>query len=417
MDAMRDVLTSPAVRFAGAVDLERHPGGGVQPWRLTVRDRELFRATATEPGVIGMASMPSGVRLCLRIDTRTVRLRARPLLSSMHYDYDVVVDGRLAATKVVPPQKPINPKNIVEYRAMQAKLEPATGSHEVEFSGLPGSGMRSVEIWLSNVGPQAIEALEVDDGARVEPLADDRPVWVTHGSSITHSMGLDSLGMPGFPRGSGSAHSPSRTWPATAARLANVNLISLGYGGQCVLDPMVARMIAGLPRVDALSLKLGINVHNVASHGARSFAQAALGFLLTIRDAHPTVPIAVIGAIHGDWRERITHSALVLAPDREEPDPRFPTLPQMRGELQRVVALLRGRGDARIRYVDGERAFGAADMAAGLAPDRLHPNGDGYELMGRRFASLLFGADGALLPGRVPAPPAAGAPPAAASRL
>ena len=34
-------------------------------------------------------------------------------------------------------------------------------------------------------------------------------------------------------------------------------------------------------------------------------------------------------------------------------------------------------------------------------PDGLHPDGDGYETLGRRFAKAEFGAAGRLLPGRV----------------
>jgi len=38
-----------------------------------------------------------------------------------------------------------------------------------------------------------------------------------------------------------------------------------------------------------------------------------------------------------------------------------------------------------------------------MLPDLLHPNGDGYEIMGWRFAQLEFGPAGRLLPGRVAA--------------
>ena len=73
----------------------------------------------------------------------------------------------------------------------------------------------------------------------------------------------------------------------------------------------------------------------------------------------------------------------------------------MRGELSRVVALLQRRGDRHIQYLDGRELFGAADMEQGLMPDELHPCGEGYELMGQRFAQAAFGPDGKLLPGRV----------------
>ena len=55
---------------------------------------------------------------------------------------------------------------------------------------------------------------------------------------------------------------------------------SLGFGGQCVLDQSVARMIRDSPGpVGCISLKLGINVHNQGCMGLRSFGPAALGFI------------------------------------------------------------------------------------------------------------------------------------------
>jgi lysophospholipase L1-like esterase len=73
----------------------------------------------------------------------------------------------------------------------------------------------------------------------------------------------------------------------------------------------------------------------------------------------------------------------------------------MRDILQQVVALFQARGDANLHYISGLELFTKADMDAGLAPDQLHPNGSGYELMGARFAPLAFGPRGKLLPGRV----------------
>ena len=67
-----------------------------------------------------------------------------------------------------------------------------------------------------------------------------------------------------------------------------------------------------------------------------------------------------------------------LVGDRDEADPRFPTLRQMRTELSRVVELLRSRGDDSLHYLSGLELFNESDMEARLAPDNLHPNGDGY---------------------------------------
>ena len=70
--------------------------------------------------------------------------------------------------------------------------------------------------------------LEVAAGASVAPpIKDVRPRLIAYGSSITHGIGGAD---------NGCAHGPVRTWPGTAARLANVNLLNLGVGGQCHFD-------------------------------------------------------------------------------------------------------------------------------------------------------------------------------------
>ena len=120
-----------------------------------------------------------------------------------------------------------------------------------------------------------------------------------------------------------------------------------------------------------------------------------------MRDGHPTTPLLIVSPIFGAWRETMSHSRLVLVPDRETTDPRFPTLEQMRAELRRVVELLRARGDEHIHYLCGKELFDAPDMAAGMMPDQLHPNGEGYVLMGERFAAKAFGPAGLLLPTRL----------------
>lgn len=267
----------------------------------------------------------------------------------------------------------------------------------MEFADLPAGGDHVLELWLSNCGPQRIRTLEIEAGANCAVVRDTRPRWITHGSSITHSKGLDANQFPGLAYGTGSAHSPSRTWPATAAKLADVNLLSLGFGGQCHMDQMMARQIRDTP-ADCISLKFGINVHTMGSMVKRAFAQAALGFIQTVREGHPTTPLLLVSPIYGHHREEKTQSTVPFLPLQGNPDARFPTLRDMRAELKRLVEILQSRRDSNIKYLDGLELFGEAE--GGMMPDRLHPNGDGYELIGRRFAALAFGPEGKLLPGK-----------------
>ena len=76
-----------------------------------------------------------------------------------------------------------------------------------------------------------------------------------------------------------------------------------------MLDQSVARMIRDLSRttrLDCITLKLGINVHNQGCMGVRSFAQAAQGFIQTVRDGHPGVPLLIVSPIFGAWREDLS---------------------------------------------------------------------------------------------------------------
>ena len=111
---------------------------------------------------------------------------------------------------------------VQEWSALDA--QPLT----VEFDGIAAAGAERLELWLPHRATVTILSLEVAAGAVVAPVKDLRPRWITHGSSITHCA---------------EAHSPARTWPATAARLADVRLYSLGFGGQCHFDQAVARVI------------------------------------------------------------------------------------------------------------------------------------------------------------------------------
>src|SRR5690606_19609543 len=124
-------------------------------------------------------------------------------------------------------------------------------------------------------------ALRAD--APVTPSAGEQGAarWVHHGSSISHG---------------GNADSPTGTWVAVAARQAGLDLMNLGFSGNAVLDPYVARTIRDQP-ADLISLKLGINVVNHDSMRRRAFAPAVEGFLDTIRDGHPTTPLVLISPI------------------------------------------------------------------------------------------------------------------------
>lgn len=196
------------------------------------------------------------------------------------------------------------------------------------FSGL-SRGQKRVELWLPHVGICKIVSVAIPSTAQASRFVDTRPRWTTYGSSISHC---------------GEAYSPARTWPATCARLADLNLYCLGFGGNCNLDPMVARAIRDHP-ADCINLKLGINM--MASHNKRTFIPSVIGFIATIRDGQPTTPIVVTSPIFSTPRETKVAEVFQTTPDDFQSNHAF-TLSQFREALADMVRVLRERGDSNI---------------------------------------------------------------------
>jgi hypothetical protein len=333
---MRELpLRDDAVSFEGAVSLETREAG-LRPWRLLHERLELHPNTLAQK-----AGMPAGVRVALVSDTSALEVSLTGA-GEAPFDpasrFDLVVDDVLFATQAV-------------------------GEGTLRFEGLP-AGRKRLELYLNQKTPVLVTRVAVDAEAAAERCTEERPRWITYGSSITQCA---------------AAHSPARTWPATAAREAGVHLTCLGFGGQCHLDPIMARTIQTLP-ADFINLKLGINVCGMGSMNARTFAQAAMGFIWTVRDAHPDIPILVVSPIYAPNRETAENAVGM-------------TVEKMRADLADVVEKLRGRGDCNLHYLSGLSLLGPEDDPQRL-PDKVHPDGEGYEMIGRRFAERAFGAEG-----------------------
>ena len=322
--------------WTGAVSLQQGPGW-VMPWRLPFDDLALFPPEALQM----CASMPAGVRLRFASDAEALVFRTEPILSAGNLD--LYADGMLTAT--IPFEE---------------------GDTEVGFENLP-SGMKTLELWLHQATPFRLRGIQLPAGSRLERVEDARPKWITYGSSISHC---------------GAAGSPSFTWPGVVARTKGLNLTSLGFGGQCHADPMIARLIRDLP-ADLVSVKIGINIYGASSLSVRSFLPAVLGTLAIIREGHPDVPLVVCSPI---WSP----------PHESTPNAAGMTLQMMREEVAKAVETLQQRGDSQVFYVDGLKLFGP-DLKEHL-PDDVHPNAEGYRLLGERFVREVFDTIGIQLP-------------------
>ena len=384
-------ITTPitADLLRGALELERTEHG-VLPHRLPAR----ARAQCSDPQLAMVESQPSGVRLVLRTRATAVELDA--LRTKRTYVgapprpdglYDLVVDGRPTARASVPDGNTLT----IDMTTGTAEHRPGPPG-TVSFTDLP-DGLKTIEIWLPHNETTELVALRTD--APVEPAPDPgRRVWLHHGSSISHGS---------------DAASPTGIWPAHAALLAGVELVNLGLGGSALLDPFVARAIRDTP-ADLISVKIGINLVNHDVMRLRAFTPAVHGFLDTIRDGHPDVPLLVVSPIlcpiHEDTPGPSAPDLSGLAEGRlrfrpmGDPDDITPgrlTLRAIREELAALVAR-RAKEDPALHYLDGLALYGEQDATTLPLPDDLHPDAETHHLIGERFAELAFTAKGAFAP-------------------
>ncbi len=231
------------------------------------------------------------------------------------------------------------------------------GTSRFLVEGLP-AGDKLIELWLPHFGPLRLHELAIEEGATLSAHDDTRPRWITYGSSITQCR---------------TAPTATQTWPGIVARSHDLNLMCLGFGGQCHLDTMIARQIRDT-KVDFISLCVGINIYGSGSLNPRSFGSSLCGFVQIIREKHSHTPLVLMSPI--------------FSPNREETvNPAGFTLIKMRAEVQDVVTTLQSMGDQHVHYVSGLDILGA-DLAH-LLPDDLHPNAEGYRVMGRRISELV----------------------------
>ena len=367
-------LIPHAVNAWGALDFD-HRGGGWSPRRLPDWTRTQLPAFMDV-----MVRMPSGVRLRFATDSRRVGVsflatnmavdpgQRRPVVFNLESGGQLFRAQSVAGNTIL--MKPEEPGGFELVRGEADTLL---------FDDLPG-GEKTCEIWLPHNAFVELRALVLEDGASLHPApAQARPRWVHYGSSISHCM---------------EAEEPAKIWPAVAARLAGVAVLNLGFGGHCHLDQFVARTIRDLDDVDMVSIKTGINIVNTDSMRERVFAPALHGFLDTIRDRKPQVPVILISPIFCPSAEtrpgptvRDGRGKFVTGDGFDEFRVGCLSLVRIREIIAEVVEGRRARGDSALHYVDGLSLFGADD--APDLPDDVHPNPAGYQRMGERFAPVL----------------------------
>jgi lysophospholipase L1-like esterase len=132
-------------------------------------------------------------------------------------------------------------------------------------------------------------------------------------------------------------------------------------------------MMRSLP-AEYISLCIGINIYGQATFSPRSLRPAIIGFVELLRENHPNVPITLMSPIWALEKETSPNAAGF-------------TIQAIRAEVSAAVDALRARGDLNVHYINGLDILGQEHELR--LPDRLHPDAEGYCIMGRNFLAKV----------------------------
>ena len=309
--------------------------------RLPERCKDSYR-----PAIWSLAKSPSGGRIRFRTDSKVLALQLEypggPNMANMHAfgqtGVDVYVDGACISTATA-----------------DADFKPGKCKEHIsfDFSDRPRVE-REITIYLPLYKPVKIHGIGVDPGAQVGRARDfacAKPV-VFYGTSITQG---------------GAASRPGMSYPAILGRMLDIDFVNLGFSGNGLGEPEVARAVA---EIDAACFVLDFG----ANHKTLEEMQKAYGpFLDILRASHPTTPILVLSPIYTVREARS---------DTFEQD-----WQKRRAYLRETVKQRRKSGDKHIGFVEGTDLLGPS-RRDGLV-DGSHPNDLGFHWMAEGLAPYL----------------------------
>ena len=362
------------IEIVGALGFDKSADGWVTPRRLPDWTRNQF----ADAGIERFLKFPSGVRLRFKTSADQVTLKvlvSKMVITGLAEDkrpaaFDLLVDGKEVQTLTA------DHGNVLRLTpgltaVFVETLEPGDPDL-LAFSNL-GDADKEIEIWLPSSAIVELKELTASKEIFSAPPSTKKK-WVHYGSSISHCI---------------EALRPMDIWPVRAAQIMNLNLTNFGFAGECQLDGFAARSIANTP-ADFITLKLGINIVNADSMRERAFIPAVHNLLDTIREKQPTTPILIISPIWCPFHETTSGPIMIDGPllfAKERPA-EFAAgalhLVRIREILDEAVI---NRKDKNLHYMNGLELMNEHDVD--LMPDKLHPNSEGYRLMGERFAKKL----------------------------
>jgi len=310
---------------------------GGELFRLPIKLKDTYR-----PPVWDLAQSPSGGRIRFRTNSTALAIRLEypepPGMKNMHAfgqtGVDLYADGVYRGTA------------IADRDAKSGKTQEHT-----YFKSQPRVD-REITLYLPLYMPVKVLGIGFDPDARVQaarPFSVKDPV-VFYGTSITQG---------------GCASRSGMSYQALLGRRLNVDFVNLGFSGNGLGEPELARAVAG---IDASCFVMDFAQNNPT---VESLAQAYAPFLETIRGRHPETPILVITPIYSS-RESWARDA---------------RLEGMRELIRQVAARRIAGGDLHVEIVEGTDLLGPSG-GDGLV-DGTHPNDLGFQWMADGLAGRV----------------------------
>jgi hypothetical protein len=299
--------------------------------RLPARLKDTFR-----PPVWDLAQCPAGGRIMFATDSAHVGIRAKsPDYFVMNHitrigqsGFDVYVDGNFMGSVSPDPEGKIE---------AQWQIQKEAGK------------VRNITIHMPLYKSVTLEQIGLDEGAAIKghkEFAIEKPV-VYYGTSITQG---------------GCASTPGTTYQNFVSRALNVDFINLGFSGNGLGEPELARAIN---EIDCSCLV----IDHWANKG-KDYRENLPVFIGELRKVHKTEPIIVMGPFFYT-RDAIDDSLHV----------------EQRKAGQEYVKQMNDEGDRNMYFFDGRKMI-TPETAFGLV-DGAHPNSLGFYLMAQAFTPFL----------------------------
>jgi lysophospholipase L1-like esterase len=302
-------------------------------YRLPLKLEKTFR-----PAVWNLAKSPSGGRIRFRTDSSAIAVRLKypspPNMANMHAfgqtGVDLYADGNYIATATAD-------KDAAPHKTYEKTLLQLDGARRAE---------REIVLYLPLYKPVKVLGIGVEKDAKISrprAFALPKPV-VYYGTSITQG---------------GCASRSAMSYQAILGRVLNLDFVNLGFSGNGLGEPEVARAVA---QIDAACFVLDFAQNN---RTLESVEKAYAPFIETLREKHPETPILAITPIY---------SAREASGDSWKTE-----VQKMRDHIRLVVSRRIAAGDRNLQLVEGTDLLGPA-QGDGLV-DGSHPNDLGFQWM------------------------------------